>query len=431
MKRGRDAGQEESVVRALKAGVQALSVSSAISTRDLVCRGEHAQAIQAFLEDTKHHTMQIFGMPGTGKTATVNYALARVAAQQGSKPTAVFLNGFVVQKSADIYFTLHHHLTKARLGAAEQCPANQCAASIEKYFRRGWKGRSPSLCVIVVDEVDKILEKHAKGLFKVVDWLTLPHAHCKLITISNSMDLQLDAKTRSRLGAINQLVFASYGTQELREILLRRVGAIEPRLFAEQAVNQLCTQTASHYGDVRRLLQSASAAICSVLMRYQEGAVDVSSPGGIITLREIHTVVRQIFHDRFVEFITTMRTPVLFIAVAVLGKETEELMKRREMECRIPLERVLAITQQAQKTCMGVTRPITRAAFMEVVELLRHVSLIEVSVGDDRIPVYSAEELLQSTEDVHVALLQPYQMVVDSCRLHEAFGATYGAALHL
>ncbi|CAJ1028435.1 AAA domain/ATPase family associated with various cellular activities (AAA), putative [Leishmania lindenbergi] len=431
MKRSRRATQQEDVVRALKEGVQALSISSTLSTRDLVCREDHARAIQEFLEDDKYRTMQIFGMPGTGKTATVNFVLAQLASRRDPKPTAVFLNGFVVQKSADIYYTLHHHLTKARLGVAERCPVAQCASNIEKRFRHGWGGKPSSLCVIVVDEVDKILEKHSKGLFKVVDWLTLPYANCKLITISNSMELQLDAKTKSRLGVINQLVFSSYGTQELREILLHRVGAIEPKLFADQAVNQLCTQTASHYGDVRRLLQSASAAICSVVMRIQDGGFDVPSTGGIITLREIHSVVRQIFHDRFVEFITTMRMPVLFITVAVIGKETEELIRKRDLHCRLPLERLLAITQQAQRKCMDVSRPISRVAFLEEIELLRQVSLIEVCVGEDRIPIHSVEELLDCKEDVYVLLLQPYQMIVDSCRLHDAFGATYGAALHL
>ncbi|KAG5499729.1 hypothetical protein GH5_03863 [Leishmania sp. Ghana 2012 LV757] len=431
MKRSRRVTQQEDVMQALKEGVRALSVSSALSIKDLVCRDDHARAIKEFLEDDKRHTMQIFGMPGTGKTATVNFALTQLVSRRGSKPTAVFLNGFVVQKSSDIYYTLHHHLTKARLGVVEPCPVAQCASNIEKRFRHGWGSKPPSLCVIVVDEVDKILEKHAKGLFKVVDWLTLPYAYCKLITISNSMELQLDAKTKSRLGVINQLVFSSYGTQELREILLHRVGSIEPKLFSDQAVNQLCTQTASHFGDVRRLLQSASAAICSILMRIQDGTVDVSSTDGIITLREIHGVVRQIFHDRFVEFIATMRKPVLFITVAVLGKETEELIRKGEVDCRLPLERLLVITQQAQRTCMGVLRPISRVGFLEEIELLRHVSLIEVCVGEDRIPIHSTDDLLDSKEDVYVLLLQPYQMVVDSCRLHDAFGATYGAALHL
>lgn len=431
MKRGRQISQQEVVVEALKRGVQALSVSSSISTKDLVCREEHARTIHSFLEDRKHHTMQIFGMPGTGKTATVNHVLAQLASQHGAKPTAVFLNGFVVQKSSDIYYTLNHHLTKARLGAVEQCPVAQCAANIEKRFRHGWGNKPPSLCVIIIDEVDKILEKHAKGLFKVVDWLTLPYANCKLITISNSMDLQLDAKTKSRLGVVNQLVFSSYGTQELRQILLHRVGAIEPKLFADQAVNQLCTQTASHYGDVRRLLQSASAAICSVLMKIHDDAVDLSSTDGIVTLREIHTVVRQIFHDRFVEFIKTLRKPVLFITIAVLGKETEELFKRREPESRLAVEQVLLITQQAQQKCMGVTSAITRAAFLEEIELLRQVSLIDVSVGPEKIPVHSADGLLESTEDVYVSLLQSYQMVVDACRLHDTFGETYGKTLEL
>ena len=80
---------------ALKKGVQALSVASNISTKDLVCREEHVKAIQGFLEDRKHHTMQIFGMPGTGKTAAVNYVLAQLASKHGTKPTGMFRNEWV------------------------------------------------------------------------------------------------------------------------------------------------------------------------------------------------------------------------------------------------------------------------------------------------------------------------------------------------
>lgn len=47
--------------------------------------------------------MQVFGMPGTGKTATVHSALAKMSSISTSKPTAILLNGYVVQKSTDIY----------------------------------------------------------------------------------------------------------------------------------------------------------------------------------------------------------------------------------------------------------------------------------------------------------------------------------------
>lgn len=430
MKRARQSSdQRAKAIEALRAGVHALSVSNSISTKDLVCRDEHAKTMIDFFEEPMNHSMQIFGMPGTGKTATVSYALAQLGSKEGGRPTAVFLNGFVVQKSADIYYTLYRHLFQARLGRVEECPLNQCAMNIEKRFRHGWGGRTPSLCVIVVDEVDKILERHAKGLFKVIDWLSLPFAACKLVTISNSMELQLDAKTRSRLDATKQLVFLPYNVQELKEILFHRVGSIQPKLFADQAVNLLCHQTASHSGDVRRLLQSASAAICSVLLRITEGLAEVTFTNGIVTVKDIHGVVRQIFHDRFVEFIKTLRVPVLFIAVAVLAKETEEMYKNKAIECRITMERLFLMTQKAQRICMNSDHCVSRAAFVEHMELLRQVSLIDISIGEDRIPVHSVVAMFDSKDTIYVSLLQPFQTVVDSCRLHDVFGSSFGTQL--
>lgn len=425
MKRSRGLREKEEVVVALRMGVDALSVSSSNATHELVCRDLYVDAIIDFLKEPVQHTMQVFGMPGTGKTATVHRALAKLASLKGEKPTAVFLNGYVVQKSTDVYWTLNTHLTKARLGCAENCPPEQCAGNIERRFRHGW-GKDPALCVIVIDEMDKVLEKHPKGLFKIIDWLSLPNAKCKLITISNSMELAVDAKTKSRLDNTRQLVFSPYGFHELRTILLDRVGKISPKLFADQAVNLLCRQTASHYGDVRRLLQSASAALCGVLLKLEEERLEFNRNEGIVSVKEIHGVVRQIFHDRFVEFIRTVRTPVLFIAIVVLAKEAEDQQGNDAYDQRLSLERLFVKTQAAQRRCMKTENAISRARFVEVMELLRQVALVDISIGEERIPVTSATAVLEYTDDVFVSLLQPHRTVVDSCALNEEFGATLG-----
>lgn len=433
MKRSRNGKTHDIVLEALRAGIHALSVSSASASKELVCRDGHAEEIQKFLTEPFNHTMQIFGMPGTGKTATIHYALAQLAANSRggdatAKPTAVFLNGYVIQRNCDIYWTLYTHLFRTRLGIDETCPAEQCAAIIERRFRHGW-GRSTALCVIVVDEVDKLVEKHPKALFKIADWLTLPHANCKLITISNSMDLAVDAKTRSRLDATKQLVFSTYGTQEMKQILVNRVHDIKPKLFSDSAINLLCHQTAGQYGDVRRLLQSASAALCGVLMNMEEGCFTCNLKEGIVSVKDIHGVVRQIFHDRFVEFIKTIRTALVFITVSIIARETENMYNRNEHDLRLPLEHVFVATREAYRTYEGIMKPLSRGCFVEVMELLRQVSLVDISIGEDRVPVHGVEALLDSTGEVFVALLQPVQMVVDSCRLHDTFGSSLGARI--
>lgn len=428
MKRQRTGETPGAVLEALRSGIHALSVSSLTASTELVCRDGHAKAIQNFLEEPVNHTMQIFGMPGTGKTATIHYALAQLAATAktgATKPTAVFLNGYVIQKSSDIYWTLYSHLLKARIGSTDMCPADQCAANIEKRFRHGW-GRKTALCVIVIDEVDKLVEKHPKALFKIVDWLTLPQANCKLITVSNTMELSVDAKTRSRLDATKQLVFSTYGSEQMRQILSSRVYDIRPKLFSDTAINLLCHQTAGQYGDVRRLLQSASAALCGVLMKMEEGTFTCNFKEGIVSVKEVHGVVRQIFHDRFADFIKMIRSPLLFIAVGIVARETESMYVRNEQDMRMPLEHLFLATGHAHEAFNRGARRLTRACFIEIVELLRQISLIDLSVGEERVPVHGAEALRECTEDVFVSLLQPVDMVVTSCRVHDMFGGQVG-----
>ncbi|EKG07141.1 CDC6, putative [Trypanosoma cruzi] len=428
MKRRR-ADETKKIIAALRAGVAALSVSSTAAAKELTCRDAHLSAIVEFLNDSVHPVMQIFGMPGTGKTASVNHALTLLAqsAPPGRKPTAVFLNGYVIQKNSDIYWTLNSHLSKARLGHTENCLPDQCAALIEKRFRQGWGGASTPLCVIVIDEVDKVLKRHNKAFFRIVDWLSFPFAFCKLITISNSMELAVDAKTRSRLDITKRVVFEPYSFSELKEILLRRVGKIKPTLFAEKAINYLCNQTASHYGDVRRLLQSASSAVCGLMMKLEEGYRVPESQDVLLTVKDVHAVVRQIFHDRFVEFIQTIRLPILFISVAVVAHETNKLFRSSPSDCRLSLDGLFLSTKRAQQiysASLGEphTVDLTYGAYLDIVELLREVALIDVSIGEERIPVKTAQNLLEATEKAYVSMLQPFPTVLDACQLHDVFG---------
>ncbi|EPY28950.1 origin recognition complex subunit 1 [Strigomonas culicis] len=243
------------------------------------------------------------------------------------------------------------------------------------------------------------------------------------------MELGVDAKTKSRLDITKQLVFMPYNVQELKTILQSRVGSIAPKLFSEQAINLLCHQTASHYGDVRRLLQSASAALCGVLMNLNHRDLQPKLQDGIVSVKEIHGVVRQIFQDRFVEFIKAIRSPVLFLCICSLAKCVEDLTKRNASDCRVSLELLLNKVKEAERACLPSTKCISRAAFYQIIEILRQVSLLDISVGEERFPVLNSEEISESTEEVYVSLLQPVHTVCDACRFHDSFGSALASKL--
>lgn len=430
-KRQRETVTSESIVESLRAGINALSVSSTLSNKGLLCRENHVSTIINFLQEPVHHTLQIFGMPGTGKTATVNHALAALSRLEKQKPTAVCLNGYVIRKSCDIYWTLCQHLSETRWKrTGSSCSADQSASFLEKKLRQS-KGGSP-LCVIIIDEADKILEKHSKALFRIIDWLHFPRTNLKLITISNSMELNLDAKTKSRLDSTRKLVFEPYRVQELKEILLHRVSPISPPIFAEQAVNLLCHQVASQYGDVRRLLQTASGAICGVLMRLSNGrkSEDFKSyVDGIVRIQDLHAVIRQTFHDRFIEFVKSLISPSIFIIVSVIAHETERLYAQNERDPRVDANKIYMRSQHVgNQVRSSLLSPVT---FAEKLELLRQICMIDVSLGADRVPLSGADAIVDAGEDIYVSLLQPYQSVIDSCRLHDLWGAKIGSLIFL
>lgn len=411
----------EAALQALEDSIEALSVSGASSSRDLLCRDEYVKVVSDFLSSPLEKSLQIFGMPGTGKTATVRYALSQIGTLLPTTPSAVLLNGYVIQKSTDIYWTLYSHFTKTRGGLPKKVSADQCATHIEKRFTQGWSKRTP-LCVIVMDEMDKILEKHPKCVFRIIDWLTLPHANCKLITVSNTMELRSDAKTRSRIDNTRDLVFLPYDAKQLKEIFSSRVRGITPPPFSEQSIGFLCLQIASHNGDVRRLLQTACTVVCSVMMeiksnpRYHYNALD-----GVITVKSVHGVVRQIFHDRFVEFIRSINSAVLFAVVALAAKRTSELFKQQDVELFINVERFfLYFTQVCEQS--GIKCELTRVSFYEVLDTLREVGLIDVTEGADKVPVRNDQWTCNFHDDYAFSLLQPYQSVLDSCKLHPSYG---------
>ena len=438
-----------------------ITAAAASPVQQLLGRESQVDAIKFFLADDVHTTLQLFGMPGTGKTAAVKFAIRSLP----TAVTAVFLNGYVIQKSTDLYQAIYVHLARERLGESNSTapPAGEhCAALLEKRFRNGWgaggarpgrkggdaqfhgRATKSKLCVIVIDEMDKALEKCAKAILKLVDWLTLPYTNCKVIAIANSMEVSVDAKTRSRLESTQKVVFPPYAMSELQAILVQRIGHISPQLFADSAVQFVCRQTASHCGDVRRLLQSTAAAVHSMLCSYEEGGEapvapkDVSS--GIITVHHLSSVISKVFQDRFQEFIKSITSPLQFLVVCAVTVECEKIEQAAASSTQygghggsgaggVSLDALFSVTSNLielyRKSISVFPSGYTLkwARFLEQIELLRQVAFLElVACGQEQTPLSSMRDVFDCAEDVRVIMLQPAGVISTLCRLHEPFG---------
>jgi origin recognition complex subunit 1 len=427
-KRPRQVSKED----AEKALVRATEQLGIDSTAVPVCRDEQMSIVRDFLKGTGkgtvvHPMLQLFGLPGTGKTAVVKHALSELA---NDDVTTLFINGYLLQRPNEVYSRLYQHMSLHRLGKADNLPPEAAMRALDKRFNDDWRhpSRPKQLCVVVVDEMDRCVEGTGKVLHRLADWM-VPKPNrdprCRLITIANAMQLpeSMESKTRSRLNTTARVTFDAYTCNELERILHERVGAITPAVFAPAAVKMICTNIANQHGDVRRLLQTMSNAVHSVLcqdiliVRFEEGLLSWS--GGILKTPDVFAVAKFVLQDRFKDFFTPTRSPWVLLIIAVIARD---IRRRGDMEnsLMLPLTQLhdLALDAVAAHGMdMGLDRTHVKPRDWHVaVAMLQDVGMIElVDVDGDAVGKNAAQT---TSEVLHVSLLQPYSDLVTLCELN-------------
>lgn len=488
----------EHMKRALSAGIHSLSVGavpSGVNNETLLCREQQVNSILQFLRGNAHPTLQLFGMPGTGKTAAVKHAVSSFARQRlgvggtihsdeaqdddmvgvadySDIVSVIFFNGYVMQKPTDVFAALLRHMSRHRLSSSSTHQNNkiaphQAAALLEKYFAAGWGKRSYAdipLCVIVIDEMDKCCEHSGKTLFRLVDWLTMPYAKCKMITIANSMQLpeRLDAKTRSRLNTTNRVTFPSYSPEQLQHILTQRlVAAHNPsatpyRAMSTGAEEYICRQVGLHVGDVRRLLQTSAAALQELLCLVDDFSEKVKAQGGAVTTKEafaameafgiptptmisnsnngvaqvrhLGAVARNVLHDRFQDYLASVASPLVYTTILLTANESikQSAMARAERSdsdgSHLSLQRLYLLVKATLETYGQADAPrISFTQFLLCVETLRQVNFLEISVGANEERLFDATAAVAISSPVFVAIVQPPQDVIARCEGHDMY----------
>lgn len=456
----------------LRRGIERLCIGGAVlrPSDELLGREAQVNQILHFFSSDTHKTLMLFGMPGTGKTCAVKHAIARA----GDAVTSIFINGYIVQRPTDVYRSLCEHLTRTRLGHEEVLPAEQSASYLEKRFRsQGWSAGAPKTgrhaavrtCIIVVDELDKCIEKNPKVLYRLVEWLALPHAHCRLVGIANSMEFPMDQKTKSRLDSTSQVVFHPYSEKELLAILEQRLdignsmskNAAPSRfpVMSRRAMDYVCRQTAGQYGDVRRLLQSTSSAVHGLFCALEEGEAVLpdaeTAARGLVDFRHVHAVISRVFQERFRDFVMSIKGPVTFLVVCVVAVETRQIERQRgdavdnseggggsspSIALDYLFTRCLHVLE-AFHDRLGLpnAQSLTRTVFLVHLSTLQEVGFVEFCLGGGdgssagRVPVKDVWTCRTLNEPMWVTMTQVPEVVLTMCEVHDLYGAPMKAFL--
>ncbi|KAK0180636.1 hypothetical protein PV327_002999 [Microctonus hyperodae] len=263
--------------------------------KSLPCREKEFNDVFTFLErklvDHSGGCMYISGVPGTGKTATVNESIRCLRKLVAKKTIEDFnfieINGMKLSEPRQAYVQILKQLT------GETATWEVARATIEKKLTNA--NNNKSMTLLLIDELDLLCNKRQDVVYNLLDWPSQSTAKLIVITIANTMDLPervLMSRVTSRLG-LTRLTFQPYNHKQLQEIVLARLN--ESDAFKSDAIQLVARKVAAVSGDARRALDICRRA--TEIAEYDQSKI-VSMEHVHQALMEMiaNTKVRAIIH---------------------------------------------------------------------------------------------------------------------------------------
>ncbi|KAI4497510.1 hypothetical protein M0802_007521 [Mischocyttarus mexicanus] len=222
--------------------------------KSLPCREEEFNNIFTFLEvklrDKCGGCIYISGVPGTGKTATVNEVIRclKKSVIKGKLDDFDFfeINGMKLTEPRQAYVQIWKQLS------GNFCTWEKAYQELEKRFFS--KNSKRLMTLLLVDELDLLCTKRQDVVYNLLDWPTKANAQLVVITIANTMDLPervLMGRVTSRLG-LTRLTFQPYNHKQLQEIVSIRLK--DSDAFRSEAIQLVARKVSAVSGDARRAL---------------------------------------------------------------------------------------------------------------------------------------------------------------------------------
>ncbi|XP_050352589.1 origin recognition complex subunit 1 isoform X2 [Nymphalis io] len=258
-----------------------------VENKSLPGRENQMHEILSFVRSKLLHAvsgcMYISGVPGTGKTATVNSAL-KVLKEEQDLPDfqLVEVNGMRIAEPRQAYVQIYKQLTGKSVVWEQAC------SLLEKRFQNPGPRRTPT--VLVVDELDALCNRRQDVLYSIMEWAAHNTALLTVLAVANTMDLPeraLAARVASRLG-LTRLTFPPYTHTQLQCIVATRlVGAN----VTADAVQLIARKVAAVSGDARRALALCARALeiagpnCAGLKEVQQALGEAASGATVRAIR--------------------------------------------------------------------------------------------------------------------------------------------------
>ena len=229
-----------------------------------------AQKLAPSLHGETPSDMFIYGLPGTGKTITIQFlekdmkeAYERYKLDQNlrlnnnhlTEVVTKYINCQIVNTQYSIFRDIAHQFIENK---DEELPS--IGYSLERVYRTALEflDRKKRILILILDELDKINERyHGEILARLTTMKAdLKKSAVSLILISNKDFLrELDPSIKSRLN-YEHIVFKPYTAPQIYEILKQRAEkAFHPTAINDEVIQMIACIAVQEGSDVRRALE--------------------------------------------------------------------------------------------------------------------------------------------------------------------------------
>ena len=280
---------------------------------------EISSILTAALQGKKPNNVFVYGKVGTGKTCVVRHVLQELQEFKQKSSARV--------ESCYINCRVHNSKYKAlqkcckEFYPSENFLGYSAAFVFEKILDFARKNKNQVL--IALDEIDKVkdLDELVYALSRGNDELEQGEGAITIIGISNNVLFKerLDARTKSSL-CQEELVFAPYNAEELKEILKQRVEiAFKPKSVQESALNLAAAIAAQESGDART----------AVLLLLRAGELSDKESKEKVSDEEVKKAKSKVEEEVIYNMISTLpdQEQLVLYTIALLAAKQKPLQK--------------------------------------------------------------------------------------------------------
>jgi cell division control protein 6 len=256
----------------------------------------------------------IFGMTGTGKTATIRFVSQKLAQYAtNTKPWWIYINCKIISTP----YRILAHIYNTIIGKEKLPPTGLPKDVVFKKLLGLLDDRvGNSICFLVLDEIDAIPSDYKDDILYDLTRINESLDKCRacLIGISNKLNFtqNLDPRVLSSLGS-EKITFAVYNAEELGDILEERAEIAFYENVLKEGVISLCAAIAAqNHGDARKALQ---------LLR-KAGEIAARTQNKIVSTEHVKKAQNELERDAHTEYIKGMplQAQVVLLSIFLISK---------------------------------------------------------------------------------------------------------------